>query len=256
MIRRRADLLAAGRLRAAIDEDRLTLLGQKIVPTMWRADVRGIECLAWVIEQDGSFSDPRSFMSAAHRFDTLRSLDRWVIQHALSALRACGGVLLQLEAFVESRVKDSELAPSFIMFEITETAAVAKLARAQKLISRLRRLGCRFALDDFVIGINALTYLKVLPVSCVKLDASFMRDIDANGTSKLVVGSIAKLAQSLNIACVADGVDSCSVANCLVEAGVPLLQGRWAHSTEAVSQLLDSLRAEASPRMAQVALAM
>jgi EAL domain-containing protein (putative c-di-GMP-specific phosphodiesterase class I) len=272
MIKRQEDLSAARRLTEAIEESRLIMFGQKIVAVRELDRPAGIECLVRVIESDGKHVGPGAFISAARRFGLLKALDRWVIRNTFQTLRPFAGTLLHANAYVsinisgqslqdenfladvESWLLESNVPPGLIMFEITETVAVANLARAEALISRLRRRGCRFALDDFGTGMNSLSYLKSLPVTCIKIDGSFTRDVLVNRVSEALVRSMAELAASLNIDCVAECIETPEILTHLARLGVNYVQGYVAHVPEPLTGLLQAIRNEESQRVARLML--
>jgi|HubBroStandDraft_5_1064220.scaffolds.fasta_scaffold01988_4 diguanylate cyclase (GGDEF)-like protein len=270
MIRRRQDLLAARRLATAIEESRLVMFGQKIVGVRELDRPAGIECLVRVVEGDGVYLAPQTFICAAKRFDMLKELDRWVIRNTFETLRPfasslfhwnvyvsinISGQSLQDEHFladVESWLLESNVPPGLIMFEITETVAVANLDRAQALIHRLRQRGCRFALDDFGTGMNSLAYLKSLPVTCIKIDGSFIRDVLADKVSDALVRSMVRLAASLDIDCIAECIETPEVRSRLAELGVNYVQGHVAHVPEPLKKLLQTMKNEESQRVARL----
>ncbi len=116
------------------------------------------------------------------------AIDRWVIGRALEFLAAtpAGDPVLEVNlsaasvtdaetvAFIRSSIDEAGIDPSRLIFEITETAAIADIVRAGVLAERLRELGCRFALDDFGAGFGSLYYLKHLPFHVIKIDGEFM----------------------------------------------------------------------------------
>jgi len=127
--------------------------------------------------------------------------------------------------FLEDAVRDSGLPPEMLCFELTETAAVSNLARADRLMQRMRVLGCTFALDDFGTGLSSLAYLKSLPVSVLKIDGSFVRDTIANQRTELMVRAIAQLAHTMGMETVAEFVETDELRLRMVALGVDYGQG-------------------------------
>ena len=110
-------------------------------------------------------------------------------------------------------------------FELTETAAVANIVRAEALMRRLRELGCDVALDDFGRGLSSLTYLKTLPVTCLKIDGSFVRDVVGDERSQAMLSAIVRLAQAMGLETVAECVESDEIRAIARQLGVDFGQG-------------------------------
>jgi diguanylate cyclase (GGDEF)-like protein len=270
MMRRRHDILEVAQIRAALAGNRFRIYGQKIVSSSDINETRGIECLLRMLDDDGKIVGPSQFMPSAQRYQMLQPIDSWVISTTLSELKDYRSLLreskitvsinisgqsIQDEVFIESIEKwilESMIAPGLIRFEITETVAISNLARAERLIRKLRQHGCSFALDDFGVGVNSLSYLKVLPVSCVKIDGSFTKDLMSNNRSDVMVNTIVRLAGSLGIECVAEHVETPRVLNRLRELGVVCVQGYIAHQAEPLRELLDTLKGDESQRLRQL----
>ena len=101
--------------------------------------------------------------------------------------------------FLLERIESSGLNPAIFCFELTENATVASISRAEVLMRRLRRLGCGVALDDFGTGLSSLSYLRQLPVTMLKIDGSFVRDILKDARAESMVRAIAQLSRSMGI---------------------------------------------------------
>jgi EAL domain-containing protein (putative c-di-GMP-specific phosphodiesterase class I) len=141
-----------------------------------------------------------------------------------------------------------------IVFEITETSAISNMARAERLIGRLRQQGCRFALDDFGTGVNSLSYLKCLPVSYAKIDGSFTRDLLSNDRAGAMVETIVQISKALGIESIAESVESLAVADRVRELGVDYVQGFVAHRPEPLVGLLDAIKSSESKRFSRLFL--
>jgi len=273
MMRRRTDVFEVANLRSALVESRFCLYAQRIVSARDHSQVSGIECLIRMVSENGRIVPPGEFLPSAQRYQMLQAIDHWVISKALREIRPFRGTLLdsrinvainisgqsiQDEVFIEAIERwlvESMVAPALVRFEITEMAAISNLARAERLIRKLRQYGCGFALDDFGTGVNSLSYLKSLPVTCVKIDGSFTRDLLSNNRSDVVVKTIVQLCQSLGIECVAECVESAPIALRLRELQVDHVQGYLVHMPEPMLGVLESLQSEASQRMHRLHLA-
>jgi EAL domain-containing protein (putative c-di-GMP-specific phosphodiesterase class I) len=127
--------------------------------------------------------------------------------------------------FIERTLRSANVPPGTLIFEITETEAVANLQQAREFAQRLRRLGCRFALDDFGTGFGSFSYIKHLPVDSVKIDSEFIRDLPHAPVDREVVRAVAQLAAVLGFDTIAEGVEDQETARMLREFGVKFGQG-------------------------------
>jgi EAL domain-containing protein (putative c-di-GMP-specific phosphodiesterase class I) len=193
-------------------------------------------------DEDGNIVLPDAFLPAAERYDLSVKLDRWVVREAfrqltrdpdhLEKLFLCSinlsGVSLADEdflIFVTTEFVSTGLPPSKVCFEITETAAIANLAGAMRFIEVLRRLGCRFALDDFGSGLSSFAYLKSLPVDFLKIDGVFVKDIVEDAIDRELVRAINKIGHVMGKRTIAEFVESKEILVALAEIGVDYVQG-------------------------------
>ena len=272
MIRRRHDIFEVSKLRSALTEGRFCIYAQKIVSSADLTTMRSMECLVRMIGEDGATIAPGEFLPSAQRYQMMHAIDHWVISNTLRQIKPyrtllfqskvsvainISGQSIQDEVFVdaiEGWLTESLVAPGLVTFEITETAAISNLARAERLIRRLRQLGCRFSLDDFGTGVNSLSYLKALPVACVKIDGSFTRDVLSNERSAVMVQTIVQMSKSLGIECVAECVETAAVAERIRALGVDYIQGFVVHKPEPLGEVLDGLKSDESQRLHQLFL--
>ena len=129
--------------------------------------------------------------------------------------------------YATERLAAHGVPPEKLCFEVTETAAIANLALAQRLIRKLSELGCRFALDDFGSGMSSYSKLKGLPVQFLKIDHTFIRDLANNPLDRAMVESIHQMAHVLGIETIAEGVSSEPLLERLRQIGVDYAQGFW-----------------------------
>ena len=115
--------------------------------------------------------------------------------------------------------------PSWVSFEVTETAAVADLTSSAGIVQDLKRLGCRVALDDFGSGLASYSYLKELPVDWLKIDGAFVRKIAADASDFAVVKSINEIGQFLGKQTIAEYVADEQILEKVAEIGVDYAQG-------------------------------
>ncbi|MGE5240366.1 MAG: EAL domain-containing protein [Bacteroidota bacterium] len=241
LARHRSEIEWAQRLSAAIKEDRLRLYGQPIVALQAGNNLVRHEILVHMLDEDGQVVPPMAFIPAAERYNLMPAVDRWVLGATLSWMRrisrfaspmVCSVNLSgrslcdhRFHEFVMSAIRDSGVDPARIVFEITETAAVANFAQAQQFIAALKRLGCRFALDDFGSGLSSFAYLKHLPVDYLKIDGNFVRDMAGDPVDYAMVEAINHLGHVMGIRTIAEYVESEAVLEKLRALGVDYAQG-------------------------------
>ena len=262
MIRRHTDIVALQQLREAMQEDRLTLFAQRIMPLQRQEEVGGYELLLRLIDRPNENKAPGALLAVALRTELAPELDLWVIEHAISAARPYLSVLVAAnvslsinlagpsltdDKFLErvlALISVSGLPPGLIMFEVTETVALLSLTKAVKFMRELRALGCRFALDDFGTGANSLKNLTNLPVDRVKIDGSFVSDILTNPQSAAIVRAIVTLARDLGIDTVAEYAETEQIIQRLRELGVEYAQGYGIEKPRAVAPVFAALQAQ------------
>jgi diguanylate cyclase (GGDEF)-like protein len=243
IVRRFTDINLIAELRAAIADNRLQLNAQLIVPLGAHRGPPHFEILLRMIAENGEIVGPDHFMSAAHRYQLMPTLDRWVLARSIEvlkphaeALRASqvvfninfSGQSLQDAEFTEylaGLVQKSGLDPGSLCFELTESAAIGNLSRAEPLMRRLRELGCHVALDDFGTGLSSLAYLRTLPVDFLKIDGSFVRDVLKDSRTESMVQAIAQLAHSMSLTTVAEYVETEEILTRITSLGVDYGQG-------------------------------
>ncbi len=250
--RRRSEMEWANRLRWALEQDRLLLDYQEVVPLApTQEPATHIELLLRLREEDGTVFLPGAFIPAAERYGLMPAVDRWVIRTALAnfaALHPCGAALRTCAINLSgASVEDEDLADYIldtitefrvpagrICLEITETVAVRNLLRVVRVIERLRAAGCRIALDDFGAGMSSFGYLKNLPVDVIKIDGSFVRDLGSDPMSRAIVNAVAQIGHQRGLKVVAEWVDGDHALAVLRELGVDYGQGFVLHRPERV----------------------
>ena len=128
-----------------------------------------------------------------------------------------------------SRVNQYGIPPHMLMLELTETALVVDIELVKETMLELARFGFRFSIDDFGTGYSSLAYLKVLPISELKIDKYFVDDIgkDFDGKAAQIVDAIIEMAKALNVTCIAEGVESEEQLKYLIGKGCEKFQGYY-----------------------------
>ncbi|MDR6355028.1 EAL domain-containing protein (putative c-di-GMP-specific phosphodiesterase class I) [Pseudomonas psychrotolerans] len=233
--------MASG-LREALEQHRFELHAQPIVATRDSgSDEQHVELLLRLRDVQGQLISPATFIPAAERFGLMSSIDRWVVRQVLVELvpwlqarpqlhvgiNLSGNSLSDADFLPEllELIAASPLDPQRLLFELTETAVINKLSVASQLISQVRERGCRIALDDFGAGLSSFTYLKNFRVDYVKIDGSFVRNLDQDPLDRAIVESINQVAHHLGAATIAEFVESQATFELLRQIGVDYAQG-------------------------------
>jgi PAS domain S-box-containing protein len=229
-----AALSWVGRIRDAIDEDRLVLYSQPIVPLTGGRPSE--ELLLRMIGRDGEVIPPGSFLPVAEKYGLIGEIDRWVITQAVRRAADRGRVIeLNLSAasigtpdllpFIERQIRQAGADPADLVFEITETALMKDLAAGEAFAHGLADLGCGLALDDFGTGFGSFVYLKKLPITYLKIDIEFVRDLVTSHANLHVVKAIVSLARGFGLRTIAEGIEDEQTLTILRNEGVDFGQG-------------------------------
>ena len=252
------------RLRHAIDNDGFVLHAQPIVGICANGIPR-YELLLRMLGDDGELIPPAAFIDNAERFDLIGSIDRWVLRNAVKLLRDYteAGHALSLAVNLSGKtMNDPNLAEDLaamiakhpipdgrLIVEVTETAAIVNIERARDLAAELRRLGCRFALDDFGAGFASFYYLKHLKFDYLKIDGEFITKLTDNKTDQLVVKALVDVAHGLGTNTIAEFVGDDATLQQLRELGIDYGQGYHLGRPGPISERLPELHAP-TPRLA------
>ncbi len=240
--RRRRDIDWVNRIKNALEQDHFHLYAQKIAPTSSDPLQKpSFEILLRMHDQEEVIF-PDVFLPAAERYNLTTQIDRWVLRNALLWLSKQTALIentnyctINLSAtslgdrqFLKDALalyKNTDLKGLTVCFEITETAASANFAGAVTFIEQMKALGCVFALDNFGGSVSTFSYLKNLPVDMIKIDGSYIRDIDSDKVNRAMVKSINDIALVMGKKTIAENVESQAVLDQLTEIGVDYVQG-------------------------------
>lgn len=234
------DIGWARKIKHAISNDLFVLAGQPIFSISDNSN-GFYEILIRLKNEDGEITMPAGFLPSAERFGLMPDIDRWVIKHAFALLSQVHGTdqairySINLSAnilddagiikFIRQQLDFYNILPETLLFEVTESVAIANLQSASRVLHQLREFGCSTALDDFGVGYSSFTYLKELPVDYVKIDGSFVRDISSNPLNLAFVKSINDIAHAMSKKTIAEFVETQDCLDKLKEIGVDYAQG-------------------------------
>ncbi len=239
---RRDEMQWVSRINSALDDGRFMLYHQTIIPLQDDQAPEQSEILLRMLSTDGEVIPPGAFIPAAEKFDLMQRLDRWVINAIFQYLgkhkRLCkkgrrhfinlSGTSLSDPGFfdyIQERVRHNKVPPESICFEVTETAAISNLGATVSFIEEIREMGCSFALDDFGTGLSSFSYLKSLPVDFLKIDGSFVRQMENDEMSRAIVEAINNIGHVAGLNTIAEFVEQITVCDILREYGVDFAQG-------------------------------
>ncbi len=232
------ELLQFNRIVNALENNQFELFAQPIVFAK-SMQVHHYEILIRLRSEHGELILPNEFIPSAERYGIMSNIDRWVIRHSFEwlatqeageikiAINLSGASLgdTQLPQFIAQLFDETKVNRQQISFEITETTAIANITQALKLINDLKKLGCIFALDDFGSGLSSFSYLKIFPVSYLKIDGVFVRDIIKNPIDYAMVQAIHQIGQVMQIETIAEYVENDELIAACQKMGINFLQG-------------------------------
>ena len=242
---RHSELQWASHIPKALAEDRFLLMVQTITPL--NADKKldtHYEILLRMVNEDGDLIPPGVFIPAAERYNLMPAIDHWVVAHVFNflhnyasrngtkdlpilAINLSGESMgsEELLAYIRAQFELKIIPATNICFEITETAAIGNLYKATSFIKSLKKLGCKFALDDFGSGLSSFSYLKSLPVDYLKIDGAFVKDIVDDPVDAAMVEAINQVGHIMKISTIAEFVENGEIMDILKNLGVDYAQG-------------------------------
>ncbi len=240
---RRVEMQWMERIGRALEEGRMVLYSQPIMPLAAAGPPVMDEVLLRLVEHDGVVIEPVQFISAAERFRLMPTIDRWVIDRALATIADLGedaerqgrcwalnlsGQSLGDDGFLDyvvGRMAAHDVAGSQLCFEITETAAISNMSAARRFIAGLKTRGCRFVLDDFGSGLSSFRYLSRLEIDYLKIDGAIVRNMVRDPVLHEMVASTHRIARRMSVQTIGEWVEQPSVLEALRALGVDFGQG-------------------------------
>ncbi|MGB6353272.1 MAG: GGDEF and EAL domain-containing protein [Steroidobacteraceae bacterium] len=249
----------AAQVSTALASDSFELLAQPILPLSSAPAEPRFEILLRMRAVDGTRLDLDKLVGGAACQDMARAVDRWVIEQSIDRLASCRQLLREHPAkfslnvsaaslgdgefwrMLEDLVRKSRIEPGTLGFEFPEEAASAHLGTIAPFMCRLREQGISFALDNFGRGPGSLSHLNSLPVSCIKIDGAFSRDLVDNPKSQSMVLAIAKLASAFGLDTVAAHVETDAIRERAAQLGVNYGQGFFIGKPLALDDVIHDL---------------
>lgn len=242
-------------LRQALPQGQLHLFYQPQVHLL-TGQILHLEALArWQHPVHGLLS-PGDFILMAEENGLIVTMGQWILEHACQECQAWQnieglqgvGVSVNLSArqfldsslvqIIKAALTASQLLPTLLTVEVTETIAMQNLQRSQEILAELRDLGLGIALDDFGTGYASLNYLKRFPLTSLKIDRSFITDLAEDAQDQAIIRAILSLGQGLNLEIVAEGVETQAQLSILQTLGCHGIQGYYCSPPLPYDQLL------------------
>jgi EAL domain-containing protein (putative c-di-GMP-specific phosphodiesterase class I) len=229
-------------LRNAIDRDQLELYYQPKIDIK-NDTLFGAEALIRWNHPTHGFISPEEFIPMAERTRTIKTLTLWVLKRAFLQCAEWHKQGLEIKVSINLSAKDlldpnlpdiiagvtasTKIKPEWIILEITESSIMTDPERALGVIERINKMGFELAVDDFGTGYSSLAYLKKMPLSELKIDKSFVLDINKNENDAIIVKATINLAHNLGLLVTAEGVENEHILNKIKEYGCDIVQGYY-----------------------------
>lgn len=235
-----ADIGWARQIKDAIEQNKFMLARQPIVNTQ-TGELLSYEILLRMKDSNNDIIMPNGFLPSAQRIGLMIDIDKWILDKAISSLKHVHktdpsirySINLSAKAICDPEILmiitdvflTNQIDPASITFEITEDTAIANMDLAVKFLHQLEKLGCKTALDDFGTGYSSFSYLKDLPVDYVKIDGSFVQNIDTDKLNHAMVKSMNEVAHATGKKTVAEFVTNEDILTEIQKIGIDYAQG-------------------------------
>ena len=245
------------KLRTAIENDQLALFLQPIVDLQTGKIVK-CEALARWKTEDGSYIPPDVFIPLAERTELIFPFGEWLVEEACNAIDKLTEANLDIRLAInisgrqvtdlvllhqiQSSLKRRAIDPRHLSIELTESVFIDSLDTVSVLLNELRSMGITISIDDFGTGFSSLVYLKKLPIDELKIDRSFVSDLEANTDDQAIIQAILGLAKNLNISIIAEGVETQDQQAFLVDNACTYAQGYYFDKPMSIRDFVEKLR--------------
>jgi diguanylate cyclase (GGDEF)-like protein/PAS domain S-box-containing protein len=255
-------------LRHALIHDELALFYQPIVAVETGVITGAEALLRWRHPQRG-IVPPGEFIPLAEETGLILEIGEWVLRQACRQIRrwreqdlAVNLVAVNLSARqfqqedlvqrIAGILRESGVSPDLIQLEITESAMLKNVDSAMVMLWQMREMGIQIALDDFGTGYSSLTYLKRFPIDAVKIDQSFVRDLDHEASDATIVSTVIGMAENLHLNVIAEGVETENQLEFLRQRGCKEYQGYLFARPMPAEEFAELLRAASSANLSAV----
>ncbi len=244
LIARRDEISWIERIKSALEEDRFTLYYQTYKNLSNCTDSRQhLEILIRMVSEEGDIIPPRHFFPAAERYNLMPQIDKWVINrvfsifHTIETQSESSDIMVninlsgasinspELYDFIKEKIAKYNIDTRSLCFEITETVAVRNLRIATDFIRKCKEIGIQFALDDFGSGASFFGYLKNMPVDYLKIDGSFIQNIEKDQLDREMTEAINRIGHLLGKKTIAEFAENKAIIEILNDIGVDFAQG-------------------------------
>ncbi len=250
-------LTLESKLRSAIENEEFVLRYQPQV-SLESGQIVGVEALVRWRNPTGELINPDAFIPVAEESGLIESIDIWVLQKAcielakwqskelppifmavnISGFSIEHGLLVDM---VKKALHRSQIDPACLELEVTESYLMQHKEQMVKIVNELQGIGVRFSIDDFGTGYSSLSYLKSLPINKLKIDCSFVQDIQHNKDDKAIATSIIALGRSMQMQVVAEGIETQEQHEILSSLGCGAAQGFFYSQPVTGEKLVDLL---------------
>lgn len=235
-----AKLALTHRLHIAIEQQHFAIHYQPIV-NKDHYSLYGVEALIRWQDTDGQYISPDVFIGIAEQSNLMKDITQWVLNQVVSDIPQMkkhgfiGAVHVNLSAndfrddllvdLLDQWVSQGRISPDCLVFEVTESAMLVDIENVKRVMLALGKIGFKFSIDDFGTGFSSLSLLRELPVHQIKIDRSFVDSMDTLPANYTIVESAIFLSKGLHCSVVAEGVETQSINDKLVEMDCDHLQG-------------------------------
>ena len=228
-------------LLSAIENEEIQVFYQPQY-SLRRQKIVGVEALArW--EKEGKFISPAEFIAVAEEYGSIQQLGLYILSHVLNDAKQWLDAGFNVPVSVNlspAQFQDEDLLqqisgalkwyhfpPEYLELEITESGLMENKADNMSVINALKKMGIRFSMDDFGTGYSSLSYLKHLSVDKLKIDRSFVKDLEQDQSDRELCTAIIEMTKALNLKVIAEGVETRFQAEFLQQKGCPDIQGYY-----------------------------